>query len=77
MSRTYRITQKGKKASWLPDSSDDYFYWMTTPSYWNNCKHTRPRRAKERQLIKKIVHGYIDPDDIIFPDGRKPHVYFW
>jgi len=55
----------------------DYFYWMTTPSEWNNWNHTRPRRTKEKRLINKIMSGYIDADDTIFPDGKKPEYWYW
>lgn len=97
MSRTWRRTEKGKKACHHKQLTPghtiqigrvfgyimhtnvgaDYFYWMTTPSHWNNRYHTRPRRAKERKLIHQIKSGYSDPDGIIFPDGKKPEIYFW
>jgi hypothetical protein len=111
MSRTYRRTNKGRKATWLPNiyESDyyggtlcgyswapkidavefiqkhpkyyndigNYFHWMTTPSHWNHDFHTVPRRAKERQLTQKIKKGELDPDDTVWPDGKKPHIYYW
>ena len=97
MSRTWRRTQKGKKAchekqldkgieyttysfSLWPHTfniGEDYFYWMTTPSHWNNRYHTRPRRRKESQLLHQIKTGFRDYDEVVFPDGRKPTIYFW
>jgi hypothetical protein len=103
MSRTYRRTEKGRKATWLPkwpfyrdvsnlDSKTiefiqkhpkyyndigNYFHWMTTPSHWNHDFSTVPRRAKERELTQKIKKGELDPDDTLWPDGKKPHIYYW
>ena len=55
----------------------EYFYEMTTPSSWVNCMETRPRRAKERNLLTKIKKEEIDPDDTSFPLDKKPHIYYW
>lgn len=51
----------------------------TTPSHWHHDYHTIPRRAKERQLVGKIKSGYLDADDVTFPDGKgkKPYIYYW
>lgn len=46
------------------------------PRYWDKFYHTRPTRAKARQLEHAILRG-ADPDDMVWPDGRKPHVYYW
>jgi len=38
--------------------------------------HTRPARARVRHLESQVIHGE-DPDDMVWPDGRKPHIYYW
>lgn len=55
----------------------DYLHWQSTPSWWNHDHHTVPRRQKERALLNKIRSGYLDYDDVSFPNGKKPHIYFW
>jgi len=55
----------------------DYLHWQSTPSWWNHERHTVPRRQKERALLNKIRSGYLDADDVVFPNGSKPHIYFW
>ena len=56
---------------------DDYFHWFTVPSHWNRDRHTKPRRAKERELLHKVKMEKIDYDDTTWPDGRKPTIYYW
>lgn len=55
----------------------DYFYSMTTPSWWHRLYHTKPRRVRERYLIAKIRSGQIDAEDVAWEDGRKPEIYYW
>lgn len=55
----------------------DHFYWMTTPSHWNNQYHTRPRRAKERDLLRKVLKDEVDAEDTVWPLAKKPHIYYW
>lgn len=55
----------------------DYHYWMKTPSDWNRLYHTKRRRAAERDLITKIKNGQIDADNVSWPDGLKPEIYYW
>lgn len=54
-----------------------YLSYRKAPSEWNNLFHTRPRRRKDKILCKKIVDGYYDYDDLVFPDGKKPFKYYW
>ena len=72
-----------KKIEWLQNNPHraedvgDFFYWMTTPSHWNRDYHTKPRRAQERELIHKVMHDKIDCEDVSWPTGKKPKIYYW
>lgn len=70
------------KIEWLrknPHRANDVsdYYWMTTPSHWNHDFHTKPRRAEERELIHKVLHDKIDSEDVSWPTGKKPKIYYW
>ena len=55
-------------------SIDDEHHWMTTPSWWNSLKHTRPERRSAKVALSKVS----DVEEVDIPDtGRKPHQYFW
>lgn len=72
-----------KKLDWVNENPHrnkdlgDYFYWMTTPSHWNRQYHTKPRRSQERDLIHKVKFEKIDAEDVSWPNGKKPKVYYW
>ena len=46
------------------------------PAWWDRTFHTRPWRAKSRQLEKAILRG-ADPDNAVWPIWGKPHIYYW
>ena len=89
MSRTYRRTTDytystlGKiKAERRKDRTTFYYKWLwvdysKAPSWYNRDFCTRPRRVKERDLIGKIMKGERDPEEVVFPDGKKPFIYYW
>jgi hypothetical protein len=61
-----------------PISGYEYYYhtslwlcWKGTPSWWNNLHHTRPTRRQTKRLLRAYR------EDTIFPNGKKPHVYYW
>lgn len=57
---------------------DDWFFWLSCePWFWRHDFHTVPCRAQTRDLIHKVKRGEVDPDDTTWPDGRKPHLYYW
>lgn len=62
----YRLGIDDKDVSWLSN-------W---PRFWDKIAHTKPARVRTRQLERGIIHG-ADPDNMVWPDGRKPHIYFW
>lgn len=54
--------------------------WMRTPGWWIREMMTRPQRAKTRLLLRKIVTGKLELEDVArshFGHPRKPHVYYW
>ena len=51
--------------------------WMSNyPRHWDKVHHTRPRRARTRQCETAILRG-ADPDEVIWPEDRKPHIYYF
>jgi hypothetical protein len=46
------------------------------PRHWDKVYHTRPARSKTRSLERSIMLGS-DPDNMVWPDNRKPHIYYW
>lgn len=56
---------------------DEFSMMSNYPRSWDIQFHTRPRRAKEKLVERKIVTGKIDPDEAIFPLSKKPHIYYW
>ena len=71
--------QKYSDFYWNEMGKIDYLAmsYSKAPSHWNHEYHTKPRRAKERQLLKKILTDYVDYDNVTFPDGKKPTIYYW
>lgn len=51
-------------------------YLMRDPGYWLHEFVTRPARARSNHLLHDIERG-IDPEGIVWPDYRRPHIYFW
>jgi hypothetical protein len=60
----------------LGDRYDDRSWLQNWPRHWDKVYHTRPCRAKNRRLEREIMNG-TDPDNMVWPDGRKPHIYYW
>lgn len=49
--------------------------WMSSwPKWWDKLYHTRPSRRKEKALLHDALRG---DDPVDWPDGRKPHKYYW
>lgn len=47
------------------------------PRYWDKINHTSPTRAEVHLLTRQVLIGTRDADDTVWPDGRKPHIYYW
>lgn len=55
----------------------DGFNWLRSwPRDHDLTCHTRPRRRKTRAL-EILALRHTDPEELIWPLARKPHVYFW
>ena len=51
--------------------------WMENwPRWHDKIFHTTPRRHKESMACRSILKG-MDPDTILWPLDRKPHIYYW
>jgi hypothetical protein len=49
---------------------------MNTPCWWTHMHMIVPARRQEAARLHQIERG-ADPDAIIWPSHRKPHVYYW
>ncbi len=59
--------------SWWKDYSR---LCMNEPGWWIREFMTRPARIRSNQQLKLIENGR-DPDQFQWPDGKKPHIYYW
>ena len=55
----------------------DYLHWLNTPSWWHRMKHHVPARRLTKKMINRILRNQVDADAFCFPNGKKPHIYFW
>ncbi len=59
------------------ESHPAYWCWFRNyPRCHDKTYHTRPTRRKARMLERQVLRGE-DPDNMVWPDGRKPHTYYW
>lgn len=49
---------------------------MNEPGWWVHEFHIRPARIRANRIAHRIVCG-ADPDELHWPDGRKPYLYYW
>jgi len=56
--------------------SDRQHWTGSYPRHWDIVFHTRPARSEANGKLRSILRGE-DPDDMVWPDGRKPHIYYW
>lgn len=51
--------------------------WLDNwPRNHDKINHTHPTRRKTRNLERRVIRGG-DYDDMVWPDGQKPHIYYW
>lgn len=50
---------------------------MNEPGWWVREFVLRPARSRSRHLCQLIKIDRCDPDAAIWPDYRRPHVYYW
>lgn len=68
----------GKMAHYADLAPGRWPDWNTShnPSAWNNLYHTRPRRASDRQNLRRVMQG-ADPDGLIWHRDNRPYIYFY
>lgn len=49
---------------------------MNEPGYWVREMMTRPARVRANQLLHLVELGR-DDAEWRWPDGKKPHLYYW
>jgi len=60
----------------LGNSYHDRLWLGNWPRHWDKVFHTKPARAKAARLETGVLRGE-DPDNIVWPDRRRPHIYYW
>jgi len=73
MSRTYHHGMKHNKRA---VRNRPWHEQMVEPGWWIRDMMTVPRRAKTTLLEREVTRGG-DPEGILWPLDRKPHLYFW
>lgn len=51
-----------------------WMYWY--PAWHDILFHRRPHRRATKEVEGKLLRG-ADPDDLVWPVSKKPHVYYW
>jgi len=62
----YRLKLDAQNLRWL----------QSYPRWHDKLFHTRPARRQTKFLAIQVLKG-ADADGLVWPDGRKPHVYYW
>lgn len=62
----YRLGNDPERVLWLAN-------W---PRWHDILYHSRPPRRRTKALERRVLKGD-DPDNLVWPDGRKPHEYYW
>jgi len=90
MSRSLRrLREKQAKLRRLHIVAASYTYWrdrkpwrplhkvlMNEPGHWVREMMMRPARVRANQLCRLVTLGR-DADEWRWPDGKKPHLYYW
>lgn len=56
--------------------SDRRNWTKSCPRWHDKVFHIRPTRRKAALLERLTLLGF-DPDFMSWPNGRKPHIYYW
>jgi hypothetical protein len=78
-----RISSDWWRKPWIEREIDwgDQFrglkYNQGYPHKWDIQCHSRPRRAQEKQMAKRLLKGAIDSEEANWPLSKKPHIYYW
>ena len=49
---------------------------MSEPGWWTHARMIRPMRVNANRQLRLIEKGR-DPDQFQWPDGKRPHEYYW
>lgn len=49
---------------------------MNEPGWWHHEMTIVPSRIRSNRLLHRVIQGQ-DSDEMIWPDYRRPHIYFW
>lgn len=52
-------------------------HWMNTPGWWIKEMMTVPWRAETRHLLHNVKKMRDLEEAPLFPNGRRPHIYYW
>jgi hypothetical protein len=50
---------------------------MNDPNWWNHLYDIVPARRRTKALLDKIKKVPGVAEEIIFPDFKRPHIYYW
>jgi hypothetical protein len=50
---------------------------MNDPAWWNHLYDIVPARRRTKALLDKIKKVPAEAEEIIFPDFKRPHIYYW
>lgn len=71
----HRYSAKGLEYR-LKIAPEDLRWLQSYPRWHDKLFHSRPARRQVKLLEVQVIKG-ADTDDLVWPDGRKPHVYYW
>lgn len=70
-----RIRKKRPTKHRYPDGKPEL---MKDPGWWQKLIMERPFRAKNKRISKKILNGYYDPEEALYPKNhKKPYIWWW
>lgn len=70
MSKTYHHGYKQKERHF----GLNWYWYRSTPSWWNKLHHHKPKRREHRDMLRNVVKGEVEQT---WPLDKKPHKYYW
>lgn len=49
---------------------------MNEPKCWRKEMHIRPSRSRANHRLKLVLNGR-EAESFLWPDYKKPHIYYW
>lgn len=63
--------------NWAPDTWKEVGrHCMVEPGWWIHENVIQPSRIRSNQQLQLTLLGQ-DPEGTVWPDYRKPHLYYW